>query len=65
MIFIGILILIIGILDIVIPKKVLMLGKHLQFKKNPEINPGAIFFTRISGVFIVILAGYAILISLK
>lgn len=63
MIFLGIILLIVGVLYIVLPKKTLSFGRKYLFRDNKEANAGALFFTRMMGVFVVILAVYAIYIS--
>lgn len=65
MIFVGIVLLIIGILYIAAPQKTLAFGRRYLFKDNKEPNVGTLFFTRMMGIFIVILSLYAIIKSLK
>lgn len=64
MIYLGIILLIIGILQIVVPRKTLFIGRKYIFRDSKEANPGALFFTRMMGVFVVILSIYAIYLSL-
>jgi hypothetical protein len=65
MIVFGIILLIIGLLQIIIPKKTLEVGRKYLFRDNKEPNFGALFFTRMMGVFVVVLSAYAIMKSLK
>ena len=46
------------------PGKTLFIGRKYLFRDNKEANPGALFFTRMMGVFVVILSLYAIYLSL-
>jgi uncharacterized membrane protein HdeD (DUF308 family) len=65
MIIFGIILLLIGMFHIVMPKKTLEIGRKYLFKDNREPNFGALFFTRMMGVFVVVMSIYAIIKSLK
>jgi hypothetical protein len=65
MIVFGIILLIIGVFHVLMPKKTLEVGRKYLFKDNKEPNFGALFFTRMMGVFVLILSVYAIIKSWK
>ena len=60
----GIILLIIGVLQVVMPKRVYMFGRRWMFKDVAEPNVGALFFTRMCGIFIIMLSLYAVIRSL-
>lgn len=62
MVFFGVILLILGILQIAIPEKMFMFGKRWQFKEGSEPSEASIFFTRASGVVIIII-GFFVMFS--
>lgn len=64
MIIFGIILLIIGLLQVVMPERVYMFGRRWMFKDVARPNVGALFFTRMCGIFIVLLSLYAVIRSL-
>lgn len=63
MIIFGVILLVIGIFHVFMPQKTLAVGRKYLYRDNKEPNVGAIFFTRMMGIFIVILSVYAIVRS--
>lgn len=51
--FIFIILIIMGVLQIIFPKQMFMFGKRWQFKEGVEPSEISVFFTRLSGVIVI------------
>lgn len=65
MIVLGIILFLIGVLQTAVPRKTLAFGRKYLYRDNKEPNVGALFFTRMMGIFVMILSGYAVFRSFK
>lgn len=61
----AILLLIIGGYQLFMPKKALEIGRRYLYGDSKEPNAGALFFTRMMGLFVIVLSLYAIIIMIK
>ena len=62
MIFLGLILIILGVLQIAMPEKMFMFGKRWQFKDGSEPSEASVFFTRASGV-VTIIIGFFVMFS--